>query len=641
MPRQDPARAARPAPLLCGAVIVSAILAAYGRGLGGLFLYDDVDSIVGNPSIRHLSGALNPPGGLTVSGRPVLNLSLAINYAVSGTGSWSYHALNIAIHAAAALALFGIVRRTLASPLAGSRPERECTMLAFAAALLWALHPLQTESVAYVVQRAESLMGLFYLLTLYAFVRFAAAGSAGAVWAAASVGACLLGMATKETMVTAPVAVLLYDRSFIGGSFREAWRRRRAAYLALAACWVPLAFLVAAAGGRGGTAGFGSGVSWWGYLLAQSRAVGLYLRLSLWPHPLLGDYGRVLQPDPLGAAFGAAVVLSLAAGTCVMVRRNRPLGYPGIWFFLALAPSSSVVPVSTEIIAEHRMYLPLAGVVTLGVIALRAVTGRRLFAASIGLLALAFGILTARRIGVYESPFAFWSDVALKNPGNAGAWNNLGNLLAGRGDQTGAIAHYRRAIMLAPAYSDAHLNLGNALAATGRLGEAIENYEDALRYRPRDASLHFSLGNARAGEGDAKGAAAEYREAVALDPGRADAWFSLGGARVDLGDLAGAADAFGHAVGLRPGFADARVNHGNVLAQLGRAADAVREFNEALRLEPGAADVHNNLGSVLAGTGRLAEAKGQFEEALRLKPDYRDARENLERVRAMIQAQGR
>ena len=160
MPQPAEARGLRPLLCACGAGIVAATLAAYANCLGGPFLYDDVDSILGNPSIRHLSSALVPPSGLTVSGRPVLNFSFAVNYAVSGTAVWSYHALNVAIHCAAALLLFGIVRRSLAAPAAGPRTVVSGMAVAFAAALLWALHPLQTESVAYTVQRAESPHGI-------------------------------------------------------------------------------------------------------------------------------------------------------------------------------------------------------------------------------------------------------------------------------------------------------------------------------------------------------------------------------------------------------------------------------------------------------------------------------------------------
>jgi protein O-mannosyl-transferase len=634
MPQPAPARDPRPTLILCCGGIVAATIAAYARSFGGPFLYDDVDSIAGNATIRHFSTALRPPPGLTVSGRPVLNLSFAANFAVSGTDVWSYHALNVAIHAAAALLLFGVVRRTLAArPLRGASAA-EGLGVAAAVALLWALHPLQTESVAYVVQRAESLMGFFFLLTLYAFIRLAAPGGSAA-WAALSVTACLLGMATKEVMATAPLVVLLYDRAFASGSFREAWRRHRALYLSYASCWVPLAFLVIRAGGRGGSAGFGSGVPWWAYLLTQFKAVVHYLSLSVWPHLLVGDYGRILAGNPLEVGLCALVVLSLAAGTGLLLRRNAPLGFLGAWFFVILAPSSSFVPVSTEIMAEHRMYLPLAAGVTLGVLGLHAALSRRLFLVSVGLVALAYGILTSRRTQVYGSSLAFWSDIARKVPANAGAWNNLGILLAEKGDQAGAIEDYRRALALAPAYAYAHYNLGNALAATGRSGEAIGQFEEALRFRPLDPSIHFNLGNALAVEKREPEAAAEYRETLKVDPGRAEAWFNLADALLQTGDGARAADAYAQAVRLRPDFADARVNYGNVLAQMGRFADAIRELGEALRLEPGAPDIHNNLGSVLAEAGRLAEARAQFEEALRLKPDYPEARENLARVRAL------
>jgi len=615
--------------------IAAAAAAAYAGSLRGGFLYDDLGSIVGNPSIRHFLTALGPPAGETVSGRPILNLSLAVNYAVSGTGVWSYHALNVLIHIASALVLFGIVRRTLASGAAGSRGGAGPSAVAFAAALIWVLHPLQAESVAYVIQRAESLMGLFYLVTLYAFIRYADDDSRRG-WAVLSVGACLLGMGTKEAMATAPAIVLLYDRTFAAGSFREAWRRRRPFYLALMACWVPVTCLAASTGGRAGTAGFGSGVPWWAYAMIQLKAVALYLRLAVWPNPLVGDYGRVLEVGPLQVALGAVVVAVLAAGTVALLARRSPAGFLGAWFLVILAPSSSVIPVSTEVIAEHRMYLPLAAVAVAAALALDSAFSRRgLFYASAGLVAVALGVLTVRRVGAYGSSFAFWSDVVGKVPENAGAWNNLGALLAERGDQAGAIADFGRALALVPAYADAHRNLANSLVATGRPAEAVENYEAAIRYRPDDPLIHLDLANALAAAKRQGDAVPEFREALRLDPGRAAAWSGLADALVDLGNLPGAAEAYGRAVALRPDIADTRVNYGNVLAELGRPGEAMEEFGSALRLQPGAADIHNNLGSLLAGSGRLSEAQAQFEQALRLKPDYEDASNNLKRVLEM------
>jgi hypothetical protein len=168
---------------------------------------------------------------------------------------------------------------------------RDALPLALAVALLWTLHPLQTEAVTYVIQRVESLMGLCYLLTLYCLIR-SVDSPRPALWQGCMVTACLLGMATKEVMATAPLLGLLYDRTFLAGSFREAWQRRRWWYVGLAATWLPLACLVAGTGGnRGGTSGFNVGVAPWAYWLTQFQAVAHYLKLSVWPHPLVFEYG--------------------------------------------------------------------------------------------------------------------------------------------------------------------------------------------------------------------------------------------------------------------------------------------------------------------------------------------------------------
>lgn len=269
----------------CGALIALATLAAYANSLGGPFVYDDGPAIADNVTLRHFTSALFPPPGTTVSGRPIVNLSFALNYAISGSHGWSYHALNILIHLAAGLALFGVVRRTLSA-----LNSQRSTSTAFAVALLWSLHPLQTEAVTYVVQRAESLMGLCYLLTLYGFVR-AMQSPTPRRWSGVSFLACLGGMASKEVMVSAPLMVLLFDRTFFSGSFRRAFAQRKNFYLTLASTWLLLAALVASTGGdRGGTFVLDLAAAW-SFWLTQFRAITHYLVLSFWPAPLIFEYG--------------------------------------------------------------------------------------------------------------------------------------------------------------------------------------------------------------------------------------------------------------------------------------------------------------------------------------------------------------
>jgi hypothetical protein len=283
--------------LVSGAILAAGAIAVYSRTFSFPLLFDDKPAIVDNPTIRHWSTAFWAPYDTGAAGRPIVNLSLAINYAISGESVWSYHALNLAIHILAGLLLFGIVRRTLAL-----RADPASSLIGFSTALLWTLHPLQTESVTFIIQRTEALMGLFYLLTLYCFIRGSEADTHfQRRWFALSVATCLLGMATKEVMVSAPLLVLLYDRTFVGGSFRSAWQRRRALYFGLACTWVLLAALMVSSHKRGGTVGFGLGVTPWDYVVTQCRAIVVYLKLSVWPYPLVVDYGTVVVRNPLAA----------------------------------------------------------------------------------------------------------------------------------------------------------------------------------------------------------------------------------------------------------------------------------------------------------------------------------------------------
>jgi tetratricopeptide (TPR) repeat protein len=658
-------------PALAGAaILVAATAAAYCRTFSVPLFYDDVPSILHNPTLRHLGTAFWPAGRSTVSGRPVLNLSLAANYAISGTGVGSYHALNLAIHVFACLALFGIVRRTLA-PRSGPRSS----LVAFCIALLWALHPLLTESVTYVIQRAESLMGLFYLLTLYCFIRGAAAGGRmRRPWYALSIASCLLGMGTKEVMVSAPVIVLLYDRAFLAGSFAEAWRQRRRVYAGLASTWLVLPFLVLSTHGRGGTAGFGTDVPWWSYALTQLRAIVLYLRLSLWPHPLVFDYGSSMAVLSIRLAPYAIAVAALLAATAWALVRRPALGFLGACFFAILAPSSSVIPVVTEVMAEHRMYLPLIPIVVLVVIGIFRWFGRGALSICLILAALLFWA-TWRRNEVYWSEKAIWSDTVASLPANERAQNNLGNMLAkepgqlneaiarfdealrlepgyadahfdlglalsripGRMDE--AIAHYQTALNLEPSFVEAHNNLGLALMELGRMPEAITQFEEALRLEPEHTKAHYNLGNALSATGRTPEAITQYEEALRLDPGYVEAHFNLGNELGGAGRTQEAIAQYEAALRLKPDYAEADYNLGNALNAMGRTPEAVALYEEALRLKPVFADAHYNLGSALIAEGRTQEAIVQFEETLRLSPD--DAAAHLILAVALLRIRGR
>jgi len=647
----------------CGALLAAAAAAAYCRTFPVPFFFDDLTAIVQNATLRHWSTVLQPPADTTTSGRPLLNLTFAANHAISGLAVWSYHALNLAIHVLAGLALFGVVRRTLER---GKKPS--ALFVAFAAALLWTLHPLQTESVTYVVQRAESLTGLFYLLTLYCFIRGAdvTTGNTGGTeksrggiqgsswpqkaqgirssllcvlcgentWLFLSVISCLLGMACKEVMVTAPVAVLLYDRTFVAGSFGAALRRRRWYYLALATTWIPLAFFVAGTGwNRGGTSGFNVGISPRDYWLTQPEAICRYVWLSFWPHPLVFDYGPVGAGRAAAVAACGAAVGALAFAVLVALRRRMMPGFLGAWFFLNLAPTS-IMPGRIQMIVEHRMYLPLAAAMVLVAAGVYLIFRRWRWIA-LGALAVALGLVTARRNEDYRNTMGLWEDTVVKCPGNVRARYNVGTAwLETPGRLGAAVAQFREALRLRPDYVAAHSNLGVALSRMpGRLADAIAEYETALRLDPGCADAHMNLGNALMRlPGRIDDAIAHYREALRLEPGSARAHADLAGAWAQLPErLADAKAEYEAALRIEPGCADYHTSLGAVLAQMpGRLGEAVAQYQEALRLNPNSVEAHDNLGLALAQIpGRLLDAIAEHEAALRLRPDYAPAWHNL------------
>ncbi len=723
-------------PAVASLLILVAAALAWGPWLSAPFEMDDHSSIVDNATIRHFWSWdwLRPPAtaGETVAGRPVLNFTFALNHALGGLDVRGYRAVNVLIHALAALALFGIVRRTLVLPggkglAGGSRRVRgeqrretggwrdetgpgspapgpwavEAGPFALAVALIWLLHPLQTESVTYVVQRAESLAGLFYLLTLYGFIRGAEpspmAQGAGATeqasanrlppapgsvtrssarWFTFSVLCCFLGMATKEVMVSAPVVILLYDRAFVAGSFAAAWRRRRAFYLPLASAWLVLALLVAATGARGGSAGFGGPIGWWGYALTQCQAILHYLRLALWPRPLVFDYGVPTAGSLTEVWWQAAILLVLLAATiwalagnpAAGARARSVSGFLGAGFFLLLAPSSSVLPVTTQTIAEHRMYLPLAIVVVLAGAAVRRLVGRLALPGwCTGLVAagavLGLGTATIARNQVYRSELALWQDTAARRPDNPRAHHNLGLALANAGRLDEAAAEFRRTIALQPNHAFAHfqlgtihltrrqwdaaagelqralaadphyvaarVNLGQALTRLGRPDEAAAHYRAALADDPgaQDARVDLAallIAQGREAEGEAL-----LRQAIAAAPAMAEAHFRLGLALEKTAGIAAAEAEFREAVRLKPGLAAAHLALGNVRAGRGDAAGAEASYREALRLDAGSAETHYAWGNLLAGRQRFKEAITAFREALRLDPAHAQARNNL------------
>lgn len=616
--------------LFAAVVLAAAAMLAYGNGLGAPFVFDDELAIVSNPSLRSLWTAWSPPPeltGLPVSGRPVVNFLFGVSYAISGSAVWSYHALNLLVHLGAGLVLYGVVRRTLLQPALGPRFGAHAFELALLTAALWTLHPLQTESVTYISQRAEALLGLLYLFTLWCFIRAIEPG-APARWGRWAFGACLLGMATKEVMISAPLFAALYDRAFVAGSWREVWTRHRKLLLLLASTWWLLAWFVVGEGGaRGQSAGFGLGVPVWSYLLKQCEAIVLYLKLALWPHPLVLDYGTGLVRSVADVWWQGGVVLTLLAGTIWALVRKPVLGCLGAWFFMILAPSSSVVPLVGQTMAEHRMYLPLAAIVVLVVAVaylLFAVRGLAVLAVA----AVALGATTARRNQDYATAIGICADTVAKRPDNARAMALLADYCRRAGRLQDARRWLERSLQLEPGVGPVLNNLGNVWQELGESGKAVVCFQQALALRPGDVATLNNLGNALVLSGRAAEGIAQLEIALRIAPLAAGPRANLASALAQAGRFPEAAAQFETLLRTHPDDPEVQASFSNVLAALGRKDEAIAHLETAVRLQPSNADLRNRLGTALGRAGRLREALEQFQEALRLNPAHESARQN-------------
>jgi tetratricopeptide (TPR) repeat protein len=689
---------------ICAGLLVLAGVVAFSNSLAGPFLFDDNLAIVNNAGIRQLwplTSVLFAETDTPLAGRPIVGLSFALNYAVGGLAVRGYHVVNIAVHVACALVLFGVVRQTLRVPALKTAFGARSTLLAFATALIWMLHPLNTEAVDFITERTESLMALFYMLTLYAGIRGSGAppGShqTGArtesKWLWLSVLSCALGMACKESMATAPLMVVLYDRAFLFDSWKRARRARFGFYLALASTWLVLAVLVSTAP-RGASAGFSSSVSPWTYLLNQAPMIVRYLRLTFWPRGFVLNYG---PPVPLTLrdvwpeALIVAVLLVIAAISFV---RRPKVGFLAAWFFITLAPASSLVPIATEVGAERRMYLPLMAIAAAAVLgcgllwryleqqptgAARAARPSRVNRVPVAmaiLLAVASTVLcaaTLKRNGEYSSSLLMAQTMVDRMP-SSHTRHILGQELMAVGRHEEASSYFREASAGDPR---AHYNLGLELFNHDRFDEALDELQQFVTKEPLVIYVvpaRTMIGQIYAKKGQWAQAAAEFRRVLMMDRSKVDvhglladalsaqqlfdeaipeyqqylqrhpdetgALSSLAVALAARGRLDEAVSMFERVATLDPGNGLAHLNLANALLSRDDFPGASRQAREAVKLLPRNSVAHELLGLSLANQGQLEEAKSELQQAVRLDPANTEARDALNQVLRRANAPG-
>ncbi len=628
-------------------------IAAYASAVSSPLLFDDQTSIVSNQSIRQLlplQGPLSPPRDTPVAGRPLVNLTLALNYAGDGLGVRAYHVTNIVIHVLVALTLFGVIRRGLALPRSPARLRARADDVALAVALVWALHPLNSEVVNYLTQRSESLMALCYLLTFYAAIR--AHDRAGALgWTAVAIAACAAGMASKESMVTAPLMVVAMDRVLVFPSWRSAFWSRRGLYAGLAAGWVVLGAILWTVPRT--SVGFDAGTTWWVYLLNQAQIIPRYLGLALWPRALVLDYGL---PKPLmfmdvlpGFLFLGAMVLA----TGLALWRRPVLGLLGLWFFVTLAPASSIVPVATEVGAERRMYLPLMALVLAFVLAVdwlldrlarspatadQAPSSPRRIGVPVAVLAVVCAALmvgTMLRNREYASPLTMAQTIVDRWPNGRGHFLLASELvLAGRQEE--ALAQFRES---AKDYPGALFALGTELVASGNVDEGTTALLQFISAQPDHAVVipaREMLSSVYLNQEQFDLAAEQLRLLLARVPNHAGARRLMGDLRLRQSDPTAAAVEYRESLRIRPGQPETLGNLGFALSAINRFDEAAAVLRELVVVAPNDPAGHLLLGRVLAVLRKYDEARSEFQAAVSLDPTNRDAKTNLESVQRLM-----
>jgi tetratricopeptide (TPR) repeat protein len=662
------------------ALLTGAALLAYWNSLSVPFHFDDF-SPVENELIRQSAdvGNVELPGlGVQVAGRPLVRASFALNYALGGADVLGYHVLNLAVHIGCALLLFALVRRTL-ERWSDGESKQSADAVALAAALIWALHPLNTGTVTYVSARSESLMALCYLAMLLAGLR-AHDSNRRLLWNAVAVVACGLGMACKETMVTAPIAFVLFERAVVFRSFTSAFRGRWKLYASLAATWAVLIALAWSAP-RAASVGLSLGVSPWTYLLNQAEIITEYLRVVTWPTRLVFAYGEPRAVTLTEVIPHALLIVSLL-GLCLWGWHVRPkVALLGVLFFLILAPTSSVVPIATEVGAERRMYLPLAALVVLVVVSSRWAWSRLqppdregpsgtgvIAAVSVtATLCVALGFLTVRRNVEYASAETLWRTSLDRWP-SALAHRNLATVLRNSGRREEAVQHLRATVVDHPearylvglelfemnqyaeslteltrfleagavpgsdVEANARLVAGRALAALGRSAEAVQELSRVAADRPTSAA-QLAFADVLLGRQEFDSALSAYRKYVEAFPQHAGAWTNLGISALATGHVAEAIDAFQRVLELQPASAATHRNLATAFAEGGRIAEATAHAGKAAQLAPDDQKARDLYGRLLAGQGRYAEAEREFEAVLRTNPLNDEAREALNQLR--------
>jgi tetratricopeptide (TPR) repeat protein len=619
-------------------VLVLAVVGiGYANSLHGEFHFDDQN--ITDDSTLHLRELnLEALTKAVWHGRPVAMLTFAFNYYWGEHRVLGYHLVNIALHAATALALYVFLLLLFRLPRAPETVGELDAPLALGAVLLWASHPVQTQAVTYIVQRMTSLAALFYLLALIAYLRGRVSqGRARVLWWLGTLGLGVLALGSKENAATLPIALLLIEWCWFEISRRTAWRAIMVTGLLLVPALVVAVFVVQDQ----------SGASFWTqlttrrsttqiftlteHLLTEGRVIVYYLTLLAWPSPsrLTLDYDFSISRglfDPPTTALSWIFILGAIAGGFALRRRAPLAAFAVLWFFLQLAIESSIIPL--DLVFEHRLYLPSMGLAILaalaGASALRRWQGNRLRylpALAAAMLIITWTGWTIQRNRVWDTEYSLWTDTLAKAPSNPRAMSHLAVAYRNRGELDRAVTLLQGATSTNPGFHHGFGQLGVALLDRGDIEPALEAFQRAHALAPDDAQHVYHLGVVYQKLGRPDDAEQAYQDAIRLKPDDAEAHNNLGAVYQERGRWDDALVEYQTAARLDPALPQAHYGMGRVLEHQGKMEDAIRAYQAAIQHNPQHVDAHVALAGLYLTRADKTAAIDTFEAALRLAPD--------------------
>lgn len=600
------------------AVLFAATLIAYWPALGAGFIWDDSGHVTA-PALRPLGGLariwLEP--GATQQYYPLLHSAFWLESHLWGDAAAGYHIVNVLLHATAAWLFAGVLRRL---GIAGAE----------FAALLFALHPVAVESVAWVAEQKNALSAVLYLLAALAYLRFD--GDRRKSRYAGATALFLLALCTKTVAATLPAALLV---AFWWRRGRLEPRRDVAPLLP----WFGLSAIAAVVTSTFehtliGAQGADFQLDLVQRCLLAGRAIWFYLGKVVWPANLMFVYPR--WSIDAGAAWQYLFPLAAiaAVGACVW-KRQRGLLAVLLFFTGTLFPALgfiNVYPFVHSFVADHFQYLAMLGICALagaGTAGFARHARPWLVSTAATIVALALGVLTHVQARSYGNEVILYEATLARNPDAWMAHTNLGIALLNAGRVEDAIRHYETALALRRNYPEGENNLGYALTARGDPAAAVPHLERAIQLQPRYAEAHNNLGIALMKLGRAVEGQAQFETALRLNPRYPEAHFNLGLACATAGRTREAIGRFAEAVRLRPGFGDAELNWAVGLTLSDRFTEAAPHFERAIELQPDSAVARHLFGRALARANRLDEAVAQYRAAIELQPGFAEAHHNL------------